>query len=252
MRMRSALPVLALCALVSLGAKKGAKNGGGDKSDQPQQTDQPPPAPVQTTVDQHFPGSTVTGYEHDTEGGRQLYFVDLTTSDNKKVTMLVSGRGQYLGQVVENNDDEDVFIDAATAPDPVKAAVAKYYKVDDIAKADLDNLFMEVDESRFIFVAERTQKNVTEWVSFGLAGTLVSVEMETDLKDVPSAVKDAVAKAHPNGKLTGAAMTDEKEKKKKFYTVEVTDGASKLEVSVSPDGQIEATEPAEDDSTKPA
>ena len=251
MRTRSALPLLALCVVVSLGAGKKAKNGG-EKPEQQQTTDQPLPAPVQSTVDQHLPGSTVTGYEHEVDGGRQLYFVDITTSDSKTVTMLISGRGQYLGQVIENSEDDgDVFIDTATAPDALKKAVAKYYKVDDISKAELDNLFMEVEESRFIFVTERTKKNITEWVSFGVNGALVSVETETDLKDVPSVVKDAVTKAHPNGKLTGAAMTDEKEKKKKYYTVEVTDGAAKLEVSVSPDGQIEATEPAEGDSTKP-
>ena len=249
---RSAIPVLAMCVVVSLGAGKKAKNGGGEKADQQQTTDQPLPAAVQSTVDQQLPGCTVTGYEHETDDRRQLYFVDITTSDSKTVTMLISGRGQYLGQVIENNDDDDVFIDTATAPDALKKGIAKYYKVDDISKADLDNLFMEVEESRFIFVTERTKKNITEWVSFTVNGNLVSVETETDLKDVPAAVKDAVTRAHPNGKLTSAALTDEKEKKTKYYTVEVTDGAAKLEVTVSLDGQIQATEPADDDSTKPA
>src|ERR1700744_911647 len=147
MRMRSPLPVLALCVVVSLGPGKKAKNAGGEKSDHQQTTDQPLPAPVQATVDQQLPGSTVTGYEHETDDKRQLFFVDITTSDNKTVTMLISGRGQYLGQVIENNDDDDVFIDAATAPDSLKKGIAKYYKVDDISKADLDNLFMEVEES---------------------------------------------------------------------------------------------------------
>jgi hypothetical protein len=251
MRTRLAVPLTALCILAALGA--GRKGPKAEKPDPSQANDQPLPAPVQATVDQHLPGSKVTGYEHEADQGRQLFFVDVTTDAGKSVTLLASGRGQYLGQVIENDqDDNDVFIDLATAPDPVRKAIAKQFKADDAEKADLDNLFMEVEESRFMFIAEHSKDDITTWATFALNGALVSLETEVPLKDLPAAVKDAISMGRPAAKLTSATTTDDKEKKKTFFTVDVTDGPSKLQITLSPDGKIDTTEPAEDEpATKP-
>ena len=250
MRTRYAVPALVFCTIAALGA--GSRAPRGNKPD-PQPSDQPLPAPVQATVDKHLPGSKVTGYEHEVDEGRHLYFVDVTTAAGKSVTLLSSGRGQYLGQVVENEQDDDVFIDLATAPDAVREGIAKYYKTKTAEAAEIDNLFMEVEQSRFMFIVEKTKEKVSSWVTFTLGGVVVSVETEMDLKDLPQAVKDAVAKARPAAKTISAAITDEREKKTTFYTVEVTDGPSKLEMTVTPEGKVESTEPAEEDPpTKPA
>jgi len=241
MRSRSVVIALVVCLAAGLGA--GKKAGKGDKADQPL------PDAVQATVTAHFPQEPVTGYEHQVDEGRQLYFVDVSTDGGKTVTMMASGRGQYLGQMIDNDDDSDLFIDLATAPDAVKQGIVKYFNVPDVSKVDLDNLFMEVEQSRFMFVAEQTKDNVGKWVTFTLTGVVVSVETEMALKDLPAAVKEGIGKANPGAKIDSANIVDDKEKKKTYYAVDILNGATKLTLTVTPEGVVESSEPADDDAT---
>jgi hypothetical protein len=204
---------------------------------------------VRATVTQHLPDGRITGFEHQVEDRRHLFFVDVKRADGGEVTLLSSGRGQYLGLVEEDEEEDDVFIEQATAPPAVKAAVAKYF-----GKPEVDSLFMEVDGERFIYCAEQTVDKRTRWASFTLQGALTEEEEEVPPTDLPAAVKDAVTKAHPAGKIDSASLVKPREPEKPHYAIELIERGRNWTLTVSGDGRIDSTEADEDatgSTTKP-
>jgi len=217
---------------------------------------EPSPSPVQlpdavrATVTQHLPDGKITGFEHHVEDRRHLFFVDVKRANGDDVTLLASGRGQYLGLVEEDEDEDDVFIEQATAPAAVKAAVAKYF-----GKPEVDCLFMEVDGERFIYCAEQTTGKKTRWASFTLQGGLTEEEEEVAVADLPAAVKDAVAKAHPTGKIESASLVKPREPEKPHYSMDVIERGKTWTLTATPEGRIDSNEAADEDiagsTTKP-
>ncbi len=246
MRTRFALPAVGCCLLMSalVGAKPPKEAGG-----PPAAATQPPlPEAVQKTVAEHFPTGTIEDYEHHVEDTRHLYFVDIKTG-GETVTLLASGRGQYLGMVSEEPGDEetDVFIDVKTAPKGVKDGIGKYFSPEDVTKEPaIDSLYMEVEEARFMFVAEQTTNGVSKWVTFSIGGNVVSVEQEVAIKNLPRAVA-AVMK----WSITSASFVEDKEKKSTTYVLEVEKDGAKREVTVTPEGKVVSDDPAEEDTTRP-
>jgi hypothetical protein len=215
------------------------------------------PDNVKASVALHGPRGSIVGFEHHVDGRRHLYYVDIKLTDGTgTAVLLASGRGQYLGMVEEANDDksDDLFIEPETAPQAVKEAVAKYF-----GKTPIDCMFMEVEEDRFIYVVEQSNgdgpDDRTRWASFALHGELMEEESEVMLADVPAAVKEAVTKAHPNAKMVSASLVKEKgpPADKTYYSIEISRARGKMELSVTPDGQIfrsERTDEA-DSATRP-
>jgi len=211
------------------------------------------PEAVRASVTKHLPDGKIVSFEHHVEDRRHLYFVDVKRATGDAVTLLASGRGQYLGLVEEDEDGDDsgdVFIDLDTAPGGVKDAVAKYF-----GNAEVDSLFMEVEAERFIYCAEQTTGNTTRWASFALQGALVSEETEVPLDQLPAAVKDAVTKAHPVAKMDSASLVKEKEPAKTYYVVDIANSKGvKLELTVATEGTIQSSDPidAADAAPEPA
>jgi hypothetical protein len=235
------------------GARKGAKGGGANAA--VPATQPALPAPVQKTVTDHFPNGTVVGYERENEDLRNLFFVDIK-NDGKTVTLLASGRGQYLGVVSEEpgDDDDNVYLDAANAPPAVQQAIWKYFapttKSDKPAEpVTLDCLFMEVEKAQFIFCAEKTTGNITKWISFSLTGELKEEETELPLADLPAPVKEGVMAAHPQATLDSASIV--KSEGKTYYTVSIATPTQKLILTVGKDGTVQNTENDDSTATKP-
>ncbi len=236
-RLHAAALVLFLCASIVSAAPKEKAAGEKPAADLPE--------PVKKCVEEHLPQSTVQQFEEQTEQGRHIFFVNVSTSDGKAVGMLASGRGQYLGQLLDEKDadPDDVEIDLDSAPATLKAGIKKYF-----GDTEIDDLSMEVEASRFVYIAEQTDdKDVTQWVTFALGGEVLSIEHEIALKDLPAAVKQGIATTRPSAQITSADLVEDKEKNGKEYVVDVTDGTQKLEITSTIDGKIKSTEPAEDD-----
>lgn len=239
---------LSLSAVAFLGAGKGGKapKPAAPANTPPAQTEESLPANIKTAIEKLMPSATIVSYEHQMEDTRHLYFVDVQNAGTS-ITLLYSGRAQYLGQVSDDGEeDDDVYIDKDTAPQAVKDGISKYF-----AGAPIDFLFMEVDKEKFIFCAEQTPAGKkTRWANFNLAGTVVSEESEMDLKDVPAVVKTAIAAARPAGKIDSVNML--KQDGVTSYVADVVEGKATFEVTSSADGKITGNEPADDTpATKP-
>jgi hypothetical protein len=260
MRSRLVVRIGCCCLLLALGGgaasshaavRKGAKgNGGAAPATQPAL-----PAAVQKTVEEHYPRGAITGYEKENEDLRNLFFVDIKT-DAGPVTLLASGRGQYLGTVSEHPDDDpdNVYLDPASAPKAVQDAILNYFAptTPDSKPADavtLDCLFMEVEDAKFIFCAEKTTNNITKWISFSLQGDLTEEETEVPLADLPDLIKDAVKQAHPRARLDTASIV--KSDGKTCYTVSIKTPAKNLILTLAPDGTLQKTEDDDSPTTKP-
>ena len=72
----------------------------------------------------------------------------------------------------------------------------------------------------------------------------VEKEVKIEIKDLPTAVTDAVKKAMPDGKITEAET--EKKDGKTVYSLDVKVGEKEFDVVVSEDGKILKTEEDKD------
>jgi hypothetical protein len=73
-----------------------------------------------------------------------------------------------------------------------------------------------------------------------LAGALIADEEKVELDKLPKAVSEAVKKKFPKAKIVSASK--EKEDKKTVYEVQIKDGDSKADVTVTPEGEIVTVE----------
>ena len=76
--------------------------------------------------------------------------------------------------------------------------------------------------------------------ALSLAGAARADEKRVKESDVPAPVLAAVAKKYPTAKKTG--FSKEVENKKTTFEINLTDGAKKIEVELTPDGKIVAEE----------
>jgi hypothetical protein len=197
------------------------------------------PANVRAMVEKQLPGGTITGAEEETDDGRNLYYVAVETG-GKKVTLLGSGRAQYLGIVDAEDDpnDDATYLEVETAPEAVRAAIKKQ-----LGELKVESLGFEVEKERFFYVAEYEKEGKTHFATFTLQGDLTEEETDIALADVPAAVKAGVAKARPGGTIDSASEVVAK--KKKSYAVEVRDSGKVWEVVVSEAGVVESSEVVE-------
>jgi hypothetical protein len=65
-----------------------------------------------------------------------------------------------------------------------------------------------------------------------------AVEEKKALKDVPKACVDAVKKRFANGELTGEASKEETEDGKTVYEISVKQAGKKIDVTLTPEGEI--------------
>jgi len=236
--------VLCCLLMVLVSSVSAAPPGEKQKGQAPAAADQGPlPGPVQATVNRRFPDAKVLGFEHQVEDQRHLYFVDLEVN-KKEITMLASGRGQYLGVVEEDNADDsgDVFIEFDSAPQPVKNAIEKHFD-----KEPIDSLFMEVDEEKFFYCAEKTKAGVTRWLSFTPQGILTEDETEVSLKDLPAEVTAGIRKSRPRATLQSASLVKASgPPPETHYSVDIVDGKEELTLTVTPGGEVQSAEPSDD------
>lgn len=197
------------------------------------------PGNVREMVMKQLPGGTITGVEEENDDTRHLYYVAVETA-GKKVTLLGSGRAQYLGIVDPEDDPNDdvTYLEVETAPEAVRGAIKKQ-----LGETKVESLSFEVEKERFFYVAEYEKEGKTHFATFTLQGELTEEETDIALADVPAAVKAGVTKAKPGGKLESASEVVAK--KAKTYAVEVRDGQRLFELVVSEAGVVQSSEVVE-------
>ena len=101
--------------------------------------------------------------------------------------------------------------------------------------ATLRGVATEVENGRTMYEAELRVDGHSKDITFDAQGTIVSVEEEMRLDQVPSAAREAIQKAAANGKLGEIEMVTEGGKT--FYEAQVTQRGKKSEVKVDASGQ---------------
>ena len=101
--------------------------------------------------------------------------------------------------------------------------------------ATLRGVATEVENGRTVYEAELKVNGHSKDITFDAQGTIVSVEEETPLDQVPSAAREAIQKAAANGKLTEIEKATEGGKT--FYEAQVNRRGTKSEVKVDASGQ---------------
>ncbi|HVX86627.1 MAG TPA: hypothetical protein VH253_17730 [Phycisphaerae bacterium] len=218
----------------------------GGKAGAPAESQETLPANVQALVEKQVPGGTIVSAEEQVDEGRHLYFVKVQTegAGGKMVTVLASGRAQYLG-ILDASDDDDLnddatYLEVDTAPAAVRSAISKA-----VGDAKVNALSFEVDGERFFYIAEFDKEGKTHFDTFTLQGELTEEETDIAVTDLPAAVKAGVSKARPAAKIDSASEVVAK--KQKSYAVDVTDGGKKFELMVSEAGAVASSESLDDD-----
>ena len=103
------------------------------------------------------------------------------------------------------------------------------------AGATLRGVTQEVEHGQTLYEAELTVDNHTKDVTFDANGTVVSVEEETSLDQVPAPARDAIQKAAKGGKLESIERVSESGKT--YYEGHIKVGGKKSEVKVGESGE---------------
>ena len=100
--------------------------------------------------------------------------------------------------------DSEKKVKLADVPPAVQQAIKQQS-----AGATLRGVTQEVEDGRMLYEAELTVDNHTKDVTFDASGSVVSVEEETPLDQVPAAARDALQKAAKGGKLESIEKVSE-------------------------------------------
>ena len=100
--------------------------------------------------------------------------------------------------------------------------------------ATVRGLAKEVDKGKTLYEAELTVNGHSKDIMFDEQGTMVSVEEESTLDQIPPAARTAIEKAAGNGKVS--AVEKLTEGGHVFYEAQVTKGGKTFEVKVDASG----------------
>jgi uncharacterized membrane protein YkoI len=100
--------------------------------------------------------------------------------------------------------------------------------------ATVRGLAKEVDKGKTLYEAELTVNGHSKDIMFDEQGTMVSVEEESTLDQIPPAARTAIEKAAGNGKVS--AVEKLTEGGHVFYEAQVTKGGKRSEVKVDASG----------------
>ena len=106
--------------------------------------------------------------------------------------------------------------------------------IKDQGGATVRGLAKEVDKGKTLYEAELTVNGHSKDIMFDEQGTMVSVEEESALDQIPPAARTAIAKATGSGKVS--AVEKLTEGGHVFYEAKVTKGGKTSEVKVDASG----------------
>ena len=106
--------------------------------------------------------------------------------------------------------------------------------IKDQGGATVRGLAKEVDKGKTLYEAELTVKGHSKDIMFDEQGTMVSVEEESALDQIPPAARTAIEKATGSGKVS--AVEKLTEGGHVFYEAQVTKGGKRSEVKVDASG----------------
>jgi hypothetical protein len=120
-------------------------------------------------------------------------------------------------------------------------------------KAEIKHAAKEVEDGETLYEIETELDEHDVDLTLKANGTIVEIEKEIAVKDLPKPVADAIAAKHPKAKVEKAEEIVEFEdgKEMKSYEVAVEVGEKDMELKITPDGKIlKAKELEEDDDEK--
>jgi len=129
-------------------------------------------------------------------------------------------------------------------------------KVTDAVKArfpgaEITSVEKETENGKVVYDIELKQKGTKYEMDILEDGTVVEIEKEIAVKDLPEAVTKALEAKYPKATIKEAMeMTKVNGKEEKLYGYEleiVTADKKKLELEIAPDGKILKTEKSEED-----
>ena len=126
--------------------------------------------------------------------------------------------------------DSEKKVKLADVPPAVQQAIKQQS-----AGATLRGVTQEVEDGRMLYEAELTVDNHTKDVTFDASGSVVSVEEETPLDQVPAAARDALQKAAKGGKLESIEKVNENGKT--YYEAHIKVSGKNSEVKVGESGE---------------
>ncbi len=121
--------------------------------------------------------------------------------------------------------------------DKVPAAVMKAVKAK-FPKAEIKEAEKEVEKGETTYEIELKEDGHEFEVSLKEDGTILEVEKQIPVKDLPKAVADAVMAKYPKGTIKKVEEVTKGEKTEKTYEVVVSDGGKAREVLLDPTGKI--------------
>jgi len=140
--------------------------------------------------------------------------------------------------LVARADEEKIALDK------VPAAVMKAVK-DKFPKAEIKEAAKEVEDGKTTFEIGLKQDGRGIDVALKEDGTILEVEKEIAVADLPKAVADALKAKYPKGEMKKAEEIVKGEKTS--YEVVVVNNGKNQEVAISADGKILEAEKKEDD-----
>lgn len=119
-------------------------------------------------------------------------------------------------------------------------------------KAEIKHASKEVEDGETLYEIETELDEHGVDLALKANGTIVEIEKEIAVKDLPKPVADAVAAKHPKAKIEKAEEIVEFEdgKEKKSYEVAVEVGEKDMELKITPDGKILKAKELEEDDEK--
>ena len=117
-------------------------------------------------------------------------------------------------------------------------------------KAEIKGAEKEVEDGETLYEIETELDEHDVDLALKANGTIMEIEKEIAVKDLPKPVTDAIAAKHPKAKIEKAEEILEFEdgKEMKSYEVAVEVGEKDMELKITPDGKIlKAKELEEDD-----
>lgn len=193
-----------------------------------------PPA-VKATLEQQAKGATIGEIELEDEDGRKVYTAELQ-QDGKEREIIISTDGKFLGEEVEDGDDDgetddddnETTVELSQVPDAVRARIQQI-----VGSAPIKELKSEREGAATIYEAEYDVNGQEHSVELAADGTVLEVEKHIAKEALPAAVSEAIKQKFPAGTIKEAEQVE-----LHFINVEITDGNKEHELKVSPSGEI--------------
>ena len=142
-----------------------------------------------------------------------------------------------FGVLASANEDKEKQLAKNDVPAAVLSAFEKAYP-----KAVVKGYSQEEKDGKTVYEVESLEGKTHRDVSYLADGSLVVTEEVVAAKNLPAAVRQAVIKGHPKGKIALAEKITEG--KTIEYEVVVADGKTKIEIKLDVSGKVLESEEA--------